>query len=513
MRIWILIALCALTLGCSDFLKEQSQQYVYASSCSDLDEMLIGSVYMPGESTSYSVPTAGNGRNYPWLGVMDDDTKEYVRSGSVYSSPAKNFRGYHGWYQEPLLDESTSKMLTDNTWVWLYTAANYANVVISQVDEFPDDPEEMRRRVTGEAKFLRGAYYYLLNNMYAKPYSQETAATDLGVTLKLTEYVDDIYYSRTPNSIVYAQIVKDLREAADNLAGIEQKTFYRVNEAAARLLLSRVYLYLGEWQACLDECDKILKLGAPLWNLNNFTVTDNENTRDFILSSDSPEIFFTQGGSILSLIMYSNTEFSAPLCASDELAQLYFKYESQGVTDIRSTAYLKALTGAHSGNYYVRKSLGSNPDVFDTFTLRSAEVYLNKAEAEAMLDKTEAVATLKTLMEARFRDGMVPSIDGLTGEELVKFVREERRRELCFECHRWFDLRRYAVSPKYPERKSILHQLHDLESYPGEVLKEVVLEPYGEDGAWVLPIPFSEIEFNKGSLLPNEDRPFRHVDN
>lgn len=36
------------------------------------------------------------------------------------------------------------------------------------------------------------------------------------------------------------------------------------------------------------------------------------------------------------------------------------------------------------------------------------------------------------------------------GEDLVNLIRDERRRELCFEGHRWFDLRRYAVNPKYP---------------------------------------------------------------
>ena len=514
MKIWIFIIICSFSLsGCGDFLKEQSQQYVYASSCSDLDELLIGSVYMPRENNVYVAPTAGNGKHYPWLSVMDDDSKEYIRS-TGYTPPVGKFRAFHGWYQEPLLNESTGKMLEDNTWLWLYTAANYTNVVIKLVDEYTQDPEEMRRRIKGESQFLRGAYYYLLNNLYAKPYVKETASTDLGVTLKITEYVEDIYYERTSNANVYKQIVTDLKNAADNLAGIKQKTIYRVNEAAARTLLSRVYLYMGEWQACLDECNKVLALGCPLWDLNDFKVTTNENTRDFILSSASPEIFFTQGGSIVSLIMESNSEPSATYCVSDELARLFFKYEGDGLTDLRSTTYLKALTGVHSGNYYMRKSKAAQPDAFDAFIVRTAEVYLNKAEAEAMLDKpAEAIGTLTTLMEHRFKDGQIPDITALAGENLIKFIREERRRELSFECHRWFDLRRYAVSPKYPETKSISHDMYSLDVYPGEVLKTLTLEPYGEDGAWVLPIPMFEIEFNKGALLPNEERPARHVDN
>ena len=513
MKKWIFIIICCIGLaGCGDFLKEQSQQYVYASSCSDLDELLIGSVYMPRESNVYSAPSAGNGKHYPWLSAMDDDSKEYIRNVGG-TSPVRNLRAFHAWFQEPLFNENTAKVLDDNTWLWLYTAANYANVIISQVDEYTDDPEETRNRVKGEAQFLRGAFYYLLNNIYAKPYVKETAATDLGVTLKTTEYVEDVYYTRTSNADVYKQIVTDLKNAAGNLVGVKQKTIYRVNEAAARTLLSRVYLYMGEWQACLDECNKVLELGCPLWDLNNFTVTASETTRNFILSSTSPEVFFTQGGSIVSLMMESNSESSAPYCVSDELARLYFKYESDGFTDLRSKTYLKALAGAYAGNYYMRKSKASQPDVFDAFVVRSAEVYLNKAEAEAMLDKPgEAVGTLTTLMEHRFEHGQIPDITALAGENLVKFIREERRRELSFECHRWFDLRRYAVSPKYPEKKSISHDIYSLDVYPGQILTTLTLEPYGEDAAWVMPIPRFEIEFNKGALLPNEERPVRRVD-
>ena len=36
-------------------------------------------------------------------------------------------------------------------------------------------------------------------------------------------------------------------------------------------------------------------------------------------------------------------------------------------------------------------------------------------------------------------------MDIADGNELLEFYKEERRRELCFEEHRWFDLRRYGM--------------------------------------------------------------------
>lgn len=132
-----------------------------------------------------------------------------------------------------------------------------------------------------------------------------------------------------------------------------------------------------------------------------------------------------------------------------------------------------------------------------------------------MVDNSgEAINTLKLLLEKRFKDGEYPDIDGLSGEALIKFIREERRRELCFESQRWFDLRRYAVCPKYPERKSITHPVYSFATSGTQGVYEgsYTLKPYGEDPAWVLPIPGYEIVYNEGVLVDNPERIVREKD-
>ena len=97
-------------------------------------------------------------------------------------------------------------------------------------------------------------------------------------------------------------------------------------------------------------------------------------------------------------------------------------------------------------------------------------------------------------------------------EELVNFIRAERRRELCFEGHRWADLKRYAVNTKYPQRTEIYHTVYTGNNrYAGYY----VLKPYGEDDGWILPLPEDEIIFNDGALdnparldRPNSDPAF-----
>ena len=91
--------------------------------------------------------------------------------------------------------------------------------------------------------------------------------------------------------------------------------------------------------------------------------------------------------------------------------------------------------------YYPGTRLG----VSDNWLLRTAEAYLNGAEAAAYLgDERTARELLEALRVKRWDREKYEPIQK-TGEALVTEIRDERRRELCLEGHRWFDLRRYMV--------------------------------------------------------------------
>lgn len=154
-----------------------------------------------------------------------------------------------------------------------------------------------------------------------------------------------------------------------------------------------------------------------------------------------------------------------------------------------------------------------NVRVFETFLIRTAEVYLNKAEAQAMKgDLSGAVSTLQPLLQTRYATGKLPQLSSLGEKELVKFIRAERRRELCFEGHRWADLKRYAVNSKYPLAKKIVHRVFELKDNTGGTeVGTYTLQPYGEDNGWIMPFQETEMLFNDGAL-ENVDRPDRAID-
>ena len=119
---------------------------------------------------------------------------------------------------------------------------------------------------------------------------------------------------------------------------------------------------------------------------------------------------------------------------SNELLALY----KSG--DRRKTHYFNEVS---STTTLLRK--GGGGDLRSTF--RTAEFYLIAAESAAELGNlTEAQTYLKTLMAKRYTEAFyklhAAGVDTLSQADLLNYIYDERARELAFEGHRWFDLRR-----------------------------------------------------------------------
>ena len=117
--------------------------------------------------------------------------------------------------------------------------------------------------------------------------------------------------------------------------------------------------------------------------------------------------------------------------------------------------------------------------------LRISEAYLNRAEAYAH-EKDGRVAALADLNKLR-RNRIVgyTDVEITDATTLLEEIRLERRKELCFEEQRWFDLRRYGMP-------SISHRFRAKKTDPWKVytLKE-------KDPLYTLPIPNEAILQNR----------------
>lgn len=462
--VWGLVGLSA----CQDFLEPKSQSEFVPETVQSLNEMLIGEVYMSPES----------GGMYNILGISDDDVACAPELKYDAHSEANVERGRlaFSW------DKDMVNLLSGYSSIYstMYKRIVGCNAILDFVDGVTGTNEQ-KNHVKAQALTMRAFYYFHLVNVYGKPYYYDK--TSLGVPLKLDS---DLRTSGIPRSTVeevYDQIVTDLLEAERLFEGVPEPAqgwqgAFRATPAMTQLVLSRVYLYMEEWQKAVDYAVKVIEDYS--FELNALTGVSDPVLAggvypDFCTLSN-PETIFLFGSqmdmaSLGSLRMrwqewaQGPTYQASMLRASDELVACMD--ETPG--DLRKKVYLmwdQPLYYGQAPTYYRALSKYAVPqgyilNISSTQwggVLKVTEAYLNAAEGSAMCykktgngsNRAKAISLLNTLRRQRFMsDDFVALTDSdfTDADALVRFVRNERRRELCFEHHRWFDLRRYGMEP------------------------------------------------------------------
>ena len=528
LRILVFAIVFGGTLGaCSDFFEEESQNQAYVAHVEDLDELLKGEAYINEEGFSQSMYYAGStnrvmsqtNRYFPWVHVLDDDVTEFAEGyyGTRDNWIRANAASAYGWQSNPFTNKNGVVYAADD-WDKSYKRIAVLNSVLYTIGDFrKGEQDTLANRVEGEAAFLRAYYYYWLVNIYAQPYSVETAGTEPGVPLKISEVVEDKYFSRNSVKEVYEQIRADLRRSIAAFKNTQESI--RPNKAnctAACILMSRVSLYMEEYEDAIAYADSAITCGKlSILDVNGLKPGDS------FTYERSPETVFTMGGYIMNQIHQPDSLSSwgpknsivSAYKSSDELLRCY------GTNDLRRSIFFKSAHWMKTA-YHCWKNREMTGRIGDYMLFRIPEAYLNKAEAQAILgDEAAANQTLNVLREKRFVIGEMPSIESemvASGENLVNFVRSERRRELCYEGHRWFDLRRYAVNTKYPFTKTIRHEVREWQGAASAAGYYTTVGYYEIDTrkdkvVFAFPLPQDEIIFNKGELVQNAARPKREM--
>lgn len=505
---YLLLPTVLLTASCGDFLEDYSQDTAYVRGYSDLDELLLGSGYMQTYTPTHigaSYDGSTESYYYPYVHLMSDELDENINSAdgetSLFDAPSKYF-GWYTWQQQIGLDPTgTTQRSEDDDWNQIYKNIGVCNMVIAEIDDQEaktENDQMQKRRIRGEAYFLRGSYYFILANLYGKPYNPSTAATDLAVPIKTSEEIEDKKFDRNTVAEVYDQAESDLLEAENSLDGTTRKSYYHANKTAAQLILSRLYLYKQDYAKAEEYAQKVISAGDNhLQDLNSFT-------GEYFLNAQLPEIIFTMGtGNARQWVSGHSDDFGV----SDFLASLY-----NDETDLRSKYF---VSYNNDDKYYEFVKAGTTKMTSRTalscvFLLRSAEAYLNLAEAAASAgDDNTALQALNTLRRNRISTSSYSDIN-LRGDTLISYIRNERERELCLEGHRWFDLRRYSVSQVLPQTKTYRHNYTSFtyDWYSGMVPVQTRWYEFNTgDNANTLPIPQEVIDQAGG--MPDNARSAR----
>lgn len=322
-------------------------------------------------------------------------------------------------------DENPSPTTDYFNWRNYYHAIYIANYIIEHQDEITKATRAEVRQLVGESYMMRAYTHFLLVNLYAEPYTHCDPATTRGVPMMTVADVNRIPGSSSVEA-VYQQVLKDATRAKDylNVDAWEEGKNYRFNTVSADALLARTYLYMGRYAEALEAAKAVIEAHGELEDLNTSAVLPN--------SYKSVE-------SIVALEKYSSNLYTAINMPDPAFIALY------RTGDQRRTKFYKRVT---SSSYNLLK--GGDDEFSCSF--RSAEAYLTAAECAVRLAATtdEASAAIETyllpLLQKRLNASALSTTQGLMDamnqEELLSEVLDERARELAFEGHRWYDLRR-----------------------------------------------------------------------
>lgn len=445
--------------SCDDFLNEepklkQSNELTYATlegldaASAALYGMMQSASWYDGQFILQSELRAGNAKNplsEPGSGRYRQDTQwNYTENG------------------------------TSACWSYAYYTIARANNVINNIDktDLKGASKQDANNVKAEALFMRALSHLDLVITYAQPFSY--APDGLGVP------VDTVTVNGEParNTVreVYAQIESDLLLAeslmADNYArtGVDDAAAV-VSKQAIQALLSRVYLYMEQWQKSADYATKVINSGKyslvgadaykAMWSA---AVAPKGGEIIFEVYGSSKNDYWDESGwTHLPYILDRGNDGSADVCATKDLVSLY----EEG--DVRASLYELS-----NGDYFVLKYKGKEsavPRQVNVPILRLAEMYLNRAEAisnGAIISGVSARADLQAIASKR----------GATVPEKFN-VFDERRKELAFEGHIVYD---YARCKKSLTRVDF----DDVKN------KDVAFPSY----MWAMPIPKRELEAN-----------------
>lgn len=328
------------------------------------------------------------------------------------------------------------------------------NYVIKNVPGMDID-EDLKDRIVGEAKFLRGLYYFIMVRFFG----------DVPLIVEPQEPDDDLRPFRTDKEEVYQQIIVDLEEAK---AVLPTKSEYgdsdlgRATRGAATGLLAKVYLTLEEWQKVVELCEEVDALGYEL-NDNygdNFNV-ETENSIESLFEvqyvAGAGEDFWSDENQASWLSTFTGPRNSGMVAGGwgwNQPTQEFVDAYEEG--DLRKDVTILydgcppfdgmeydpsySTTGYNLRKFLVSKSIADSYDnsPLNFPVLRYADVLLMKAEALNELGRTTEAE--EPLNKVRNRAGLNNVESGLSVDDFREIVLHERRMELAFEGQRWFDL-------------------------------------------------------------------------
>lgn len=439
----IAIALLGFSFSsCSDFLEQNPQ-----TDLSENDFYKTADDILSAVNGVYSSLQEGDiyGNWYVFGEIPSDNTRNQL-SGSVTTQNE---------FDQFYID--TQNSMIANFWKAAYKVINRTNTVLGRIDGIEINTE-LANRYKLECKFIRALMYFNLVRVYG----------DVPLVLKEISISESYDILREPKENVYNQIIADLKEAQDLPVSYSTAEDGRATQGAAKALLANVYMTLHKYAEAETILAEIINSGRysllentpgslNIDGYKNVFSPVNHNSKEGIF-----EIQFLKGG-YGEGSNYANN-FAPENSGTNVVAvggtggnnipemDIYNAYEEG---DLRRdfSMFLGYYDNRKNNEWvesrYVCKFMDvpyQNNDASNNYpVIRYADVILMYAEALNQNGKTAEACKYLNMTRRRgfgYQTTETSPVDLQTTDkaQFALMVEQERRVELAFENHRWFDL-------------------------------------------------------------------------
>lgn len=429
----------------TDYLKLAGVQLVLLTGCTKYTDVKTQGATVQGKLENYSLLL--NSTSFaagPSICDYASDDIQLVDGSVQQKELAANSNSYEYWTNaytwQPVIYPQTTANYQDYSWMNLYNSVTVANVIINEVPNVTDGTEAQKNAVIAEALVHRADAYLSLVNVYGKPYSSSTAASDLGVPLVLVSTTQQSLV-RASVQATYDRILSDLRTAMASLPATQNFT-HIPSKASGFGVLARCFFYMNMYDSAARYADSALAYKSTLSDLSTLT----SNSGAYTVYYNNPEILLAKLAKGYSGNYYGSTVFRlsdtlmSVLGTSDQRYNLY---------TVPASTISSNYTDAGGAYFYLESytvSNGNNRNVGVTVP----EMMLIKAEYLARSNNAPAAMDLvNKLRIKRIKQGSYVALTATSADDALVKVIQERQREFFCRMLRWWDMRRLKSDSRF----------------------------------------------------------------
>lgn len=451
----LLILLIIAVVSCKKgFLEVNSGRVLYrqeyVNNLKTLQEYLNG-IYV---DFTAGVVFAGYEVIYPDL--IADNLKPNINSTNVTLTPQ------YLWAQQA--GSTNGRTANMNAFSYgAYQLIRSCNFVLEKVDEFRKEDEAKANIIKGEALTCRAYLHFSLCNFFAQQYSFTGSGSHPGIAyVKSSDLTDPV--NRQTVDEVYKNAIDDLTAAVTLLPVTRvlasgSNTRLLISRNTAKGILARIYLFKGDFLNAKNVATDVAGI-VPIMTQNYpaalFTANETESLFQIEANAQYSTSFAGRflTGSATSVAFLATRDIVDILLENGNDKRKIWVKDTLGSWQVRKFPVgLVAGVSPAASSYYQS-------------VIRSSEMYLTASEAYARLNQEDSARYFLNAIRLRANTTLSPT--AATGQALMDSIQKERRKELCFESLRMFDLLRWkkqvvrtdytnptAQTLPYPSNKAI----------------------------------------------------------